>query len=126
MGLIFNWESTEQLPRNSSPYGLVGYANSNFAEDPEDWKSVMSYFFFLNGTVVSWSSKKQKTVSISTTEAEYIALGYAARKANWIRRFFNKIKLEGIENVTLYGNNKMSITLTKNAKSQHRTKHINI
>ena len=67
------------------PYGLIGYADSNFAGDPEDQKSVMGNSFFLNGAVVSWSSKKQRTVSTSTTESEYIALGHAAKEAVWIR-----------------------------------------
>ena len=58
MGLIFGQESAERLPRDPSPYGLVGYVESNFAGCPEDRKSVMGYCFFLNGAVVSWSSKK--------------------------------------------------------------------
>ena len=86
----------------------------------------MGYCFFLNGAVVSWSSKKQRTVSTSTTEAEYIALGHAAREAVWIRTFINKMKLEAVKDITLYGDNKMSIALTKNAESQHRTKHIDV
>ena len=126
MGLIFGRESAERSPRDPSPYGLVGYADSNFAGDPEDRKSVMGYCFFLNGAVVSWSSKKQRTVPTSTTEAEYIALGHAAREAVWIRRFINEMKLEVIEDLTLYGDNEMSIALTKNAESQHRTKHIDV
>ena len=126
MGLTFGQESGERPPRDPLPYGLVGYADSNFAGDPEDRKSVMGYCFFLNGAVVSWSSKKQRTVSTSTTEAEYIALGHAAREAVWIRRFINEMNLEAVENLTLYGDNEMSIALTKNAESQHQTKHIDV
>lgn len=80
------------------------------------------------GAVVSWSSKKQRTVSTSTTEAEYIALGHASREAVWIRRFINEMDLEAgvVDSVTLHGDNEMSIALTKNAESQHRTKHIDV
>ena len=124
MGLIFSRESAERLPRDPLPYGLIGYADNNFAGDPEDWKSVMGYRFFLNRAVVSWSSKKQRTGSTSTTEAEYIALRHAAREAVWIRRFINEMKLKAIEDLTLHGDNEISIALTKNAESQHRTKHI--
>lgn len=126
MGLVFGRESNNRLPRNPPPYGLTGYADSNFAEDPEDRKSVMGHCFFLNGAVVSWSIKKQRTVSTLTTEAEYIALGHVAREAVWIRRFINEMELKTVEGVTLHGDNEMSIALTKNAESQHRTKHIDV
>lgn len=86
----------------------------------------MGNCFFLNGSVVSWSSKKQSTVSTSTTEAEYIALGHAAREAVWIRRFINELGQETVEEVILHGDNEVNIALTRNAESQHRTKHIDV
>ena len=55
----------------------LSYADSNFTEDISERKSTMGYCFFL---VISWCSKKQCTVSTSTTEAEYIAIGHAARQ----------------------------------------------
>ena len=58
MGLIFSRESTEWLPKDPLSYGLIGYANNNFAKDPEYWELFMGYYFFLNGAVVFWSSKK--------------------------------------------------------------------
>ena len=116
----------EQLAKDSSSYGLISYADNNFAKDSKDPKSVMGYCFFLNRAVVSWSSKKQRTVSTSTTKAKYIALSHAAKKAVWIKRFINERKLKAIEDVTLYNDNEMSITLTKNAESQYQTKHINV
>lgn len=53
MGLIFGWKSVEWLPKDLLLYRLIGYINSNFAEDPKDWKSVMAYCLFLNRTVIS-------------------------------------------------------------------------
>lgn len=117
MELIFGQELVERLPRDLSSYGLVGYADSNFARDLGDWKSVIGYYFFPNRAIVSWSSKKQRTVSTSTTEAEYITLSHVAKEAVWIRRFINEIKLRVLGDVTLYDNNKMSIVLIKNAES---------
>lgn len=84
MRLVFGRELSNRLPRDPPPYGLIGFADSNFAGDPGDYKSVIGHYFFLNGAVVSWYSKKQRTVSISMTEAEYIALGHAVREAVWI------------------------------------------
>lgn len=126
LGLVYGRRPNSQQPRDPPPYGLIGYADSNFARDPEDHKSVMGYCFFLNGAVVSWSSKKQRTVSTSITEVEYITLGHAAREAVWIRRFVNKLEIKVTEKITLHGDNKMSIALTKNAESQRRTKHIDV
>ncbi len=126
MGLIFDRESNNRLPRDPPPYGLISFADSNFAGDTEDQSSVMSYCFFVNGEVVFWYSKKQKTVSTSTTEAKYIALEYTIREAVWIRRFINEMKLEVMEGFTLQSDNEISIALTKNAKSQHCTKHIDV
>lgn len=77
-----------------APFGLIVYADSNIAGDPEDRKSAMGYCFFI-GALASWSSKKQRTVLISTTEAEYIALGHASREGVWIRRFLNEVALIG-------------------------------
>ena len=76
LGLIYG----QTTARDPLPYGLIGYADSKFARDPEDHKSVMGYCFFLNRAVVLWRSKKQQTISTSTTEAKYIAPGYTARE----------------------------------------------
>lgn len=81
LGLVYGRTSNERSPTLPPLYGLIGYADSNFVGNPEDQKSVMGNCFFLNGAVVLWSSKKQQTVSTSTTEAKYIALGHAAKKA---------------------------------------------
>lgn len=126
MGLVFGQELSNRLPRDPPPYGLIGFADSNFAGDLGDRKSVMGYCFFLNEAVVSWCSKKQRTVSTLTTEAEYIALGHAVREVVWIRQFINEMRLEVVESITLHGDNEMSIALTRNAESQHQTKHIDV
>lgn len=62
---------------------------------------------------------------MSTTEAEYIAIGPAARDGVWIKRFINELMLE-ITRLSLKGNNKVSFNLTKNPKSKHQTKHIDV
>lgn len=68
------------LPILPAFYRLIRYGDSNFARDPKDKKSVIEYYFFLNDTIVLWSSKKQRTILTLMTEVEYIAIGYAARE----------------------------------------------
>lgn len=131
LGLIYGGhlkdEGETKAPITPSPFGLIGYGDSSYAGDPEDRKIVIGYCYFINGAVVSWCSKKQKTVSTSTTEAEYIALGHPAREAIWLRRFINELQVsEPINHITLHGDNETSIMLTKNAESQHRTKRIDV
>lgn len=126
MRLIFGQASIKQLPRDSPPYGLVSYADSNFAKDLEDLQLVMSYCFFINKAVISWNSKKQRTVSTSMTEVEYIVLRYIAKAAIRIKKFINNIELEAVVDLILYENNEMSTALIKNTESQYCTKHINV
>lgn len=118
---------TRVVGHDAYKYGLVGCADSNYAGDPEDRKSVMGYCFFFNGALATWSSKKQITVSTSTTEAEYIALGHGAREAVWLRRLVNELMPQDpITKITLLSDNESSIPLIMNAKSQNCTKYIDI
>src|ERR1700744_1821313 len=71
--------------RDEKSVGLVGYADSDYASDPVDGKSISGYVFKVFGCTVSWLSRKQQTVSLSSTEAEYIALTHAACEAIWLR-----------------------------------------
>ncbi len=128
LGLVYGSQPQSETPAASSPFRLIGYRDISHSGDTEDRKSVMDYCYFFNGAVVSSCSKKQRTISTSTTEAEYIALGHGARKTIWLRRFLNELQIvaQPIASVTFYGDNETSITLTKNAESQHRTKHIDV
>lgn len=65
-------------------------------------------------------------VSILTTQTKYIALEYASRGTIWILWFINKLRLDTIRDLTLFGNNEMNIALTKNAEIQYYIKHIDI
>lgn len=99
-------------------YGLVSYANSNYAHDPKDRNSMIGHYFFINGVVISWCSKKQQTVLTSTIKVKYIALGHVARESIWIRHFLTKLEfIEPITTYILHGDNEKSIILTKNTES---------
>lgn len=104
-----------------------GYADADFATD-QSRKSVSGYVFLLAGGPISWSSKLQRSVTTSTTEAEYVALSYAAKEAVYVRRFLSQIGYENSESkaLTLYGDNKGAIALAKNPEFHARTKHIDV
>lgn len=108
-------------------YELVGYTDSNYTGNFENWKSIMGYCFFINWTVVSWWNTKQRTISTFNTKAKYIVLSYLIQENIWNRHFLKKLKIaKSINACILNGNNKTSIILTKNAKSQACTKHIDV
>ena len=63
---------------------VVGYADSSYVSDLQDKKSITGYCFFLGRAIVTWCSKRQRTVSTSTSEAEYVAVSQGAREGVWI------------------------------------------
>lgn len=64
----------------------VGYSDADWAGDTSDRKSTSGYIFMLSGGLISWSSKKQKCVALSTAEAEYVALSGAAQECLWLKQ----------------------------------------
>lgn len=116
-----------KIPASLLPFDLIGYANSNYANNLEDKKLIIGYCFFLYGVIIFQYNKKQYIISTPITKAEYIALGYTAYNSIQIRRFFNMVNVTNfIDAYIFYIDNKTSIILTKNAKSQVKTKHIDI
>ncbi|XP_048267037.1 secreted RxLR effector protein 161-like [Bombus terrestris] len=69
---------------------LTGYTDSDWGGDIVDRKSRTGFIFKLSNSAISWESRKQKSVAISSTEAEYMALTEATREAVYLRRFLNK------------------------------------
>lgn len=65
---------------------IIGYTDVDWAGDIEKRKSTSGFIFLLGNGVVSWSSKKQASVTLSTTEAEYVALSQATREAIWLQK----------------------------------------
>ncbi len=65
---------------------MVGYSDSDWAGDPDDRHSTTGNVFLMAGGAVSWLSKKQSIVALSTSEAEYVALSLATQEAVWLRK----------------------------------------
>lgn len=111
---------------------LTGYTDSDWAGDVTDRKSTSGYVFNLHGAAISWKSKKQTFVALSSTEAEYIGCSEAAREAVWIRRLYEdltsreRIPEEQIHPQLIYADNQGAIKISENSKICDRTKHIEI
>lgn len=72
---------------------LVGYSDSDWAGDHTDRKSTFGFVFMLNGGTISYVSKKQPVVALSSTEAEYVAWSLVAREATWLRLLLTELGL---------------------------------
>ena len=70
---------------------IEGYSDSDWAGDKDSRKSTSGFIFMLNGGPISWCSKRQLTVALSSTEAEYIALTLAAKEATWLRLLLTEL-----------------------------------
>ena len=105
---------------------LTCYSNSDWGGDIDDKKSTLEYAFDIGSGVVSWSSKKQPIVSLSSTEAEYKALCNATFEVVWLRRILEDIGNKQINPTILKCNNQSTVKLVHNPIYHARTKHIEI
>ncbi|KAK0608154.1 hypothetical protein LWI29_026328 [Acer saccharum] len=105
---------------------------SRFMTSPKKshWEAGKRILRYVVGTInhgaVSWSSKKQPVVALSTTEAEYIALCAAGCQTLWLRWMLKELKCFQEEGTVLYCDNNSAIALSKNPVFHGRSKHIRI
>ena len=93
---------------------LVGYCNSNWGGSINDSKSTSGYVFNIGSGSISWSSRKQPIVTLSTAESEYVALASAACQAPWLKWVLEELKYQQTEVPTLFCDNSSAISLAKN------------
>ena len=93
-----------------------------------DRKSITGYGFELtpNGPLISWKSKKQQTVALSTCEAEYMSLASAAQEGKFLKSLITDMMGTDVNNFVLYCDNQGSLALAKNPVQHQRSKHIDI
>jgi hypothetical protein len=106
---------------------LLAYVDADYANDSIDYKSITSYLIFFGKTLISWTSKKQKSVTLSTTEAEFIALTDVARELLWIQPIYQFLGFSNIQGATIILEDNMPvINLALNQQTKGRTKHFNV
>ncbi|KAM7516529.1 hypothetical protein LguiA_006112 [Lonicera macranthoides] len=105
---------------------LIGFTDSDWAGSLDDRKSTSGFVFCLGSNVISWSSKNQKTIALSSAEAEYIAATDAACEAIWLRRILTDLQQEQKEATIIYCDNMSTISMTKNPVFHNRSKHIEL
>lgn len=105
---------------------LVAYTDSDYAGDLDDRKSTSGYVFLLSSGAISWLSKKQPIVTLSTTEAEFVAAVGCASKTVWLRRITAKLGCVHDKGTVVYCDNSSTIKLSKNSVMDGRSRHIDV
>uniref|UniRef100_A0A0A9CKP0 Reverse transcriptase Ty1/copia-type domain-containing protein n=1 Tax=Arundo donax TaxID=35708 RepID=A0A0A9CKP0_ARUDO len=111
-------------PKGSS-FDLIGYSDADYAGCKVDRKSTSGTCQFLGRSLVSWSSKKQNSVALSTAEAEYIAAGSCCAQLLWMKQTLRDYGCE-MSKIPLLCDNESAIKIANNPVQHSRTKHIDI
>ena len=106
----------------------IGFSDADWAGDIDDRKSTSGYLFQVGGASISWKSKKQSCVALSTAEAEYMSLTLAAQEAIWLNRLLAELQFqkEPSKPALIYEDNQSAICMAKNPQFHGRSKHIAI
>lgn len=106
-------------------YGLICYADADWASNPIDRKSTTGIVVKLAGAPVYWKSAKQKTIALSSTEAEYMAASDACRQISWLKNLFEELGYN-IRSIPLIMDNQAAIYMASNPAQEQRTKHMDV
>ncbi|KAK9750670.1 hypothetical protein RND81_02G212500 [Saponaria officinalis] len=105
---------------------LFGFCDSDYAGDLDDRKSTSGYAFMLGSATISWCSKKQPIVTLSTTEAEFVAAATCASQALWLRNILEELQFKQKYSTKLFCDNSSAIKLSKNPGFHGKCKHIDV
>ena len=114
------------LYKNDGSTEFIGYSDADWGGDIEDHKSTSGYSFHLSGGSISWSSRKESCVALSTAEAEYMALASATQEAVWLRGLAADMQVDSKGPMVIYEDNQSAIAMSKNPQFHGRAKHIDI
>eukprot|EP00252_Welwitschia_mirabilis_P023557 TRINITY_DN6690_c0_g1_i1.p1 TRINITY_DN6690_c0_g1~~TRINITY_DN6690_c0_g1_i1.p1 ORF type:complete len:279 (+),score=32.87 TRINITY_DN6690_c0_g1_i1:80-838(+) len=104
---------------------LTGYSDVDWAGCVDDRKSTSGACFYVGNCLVSWSSRKQTTTSLSTAEAEYIAAGSSCTQLLWMKQMMTDFGVN-FDKIKILCDNTSAINISKNPVQHSRTKHIDI
>jgi hypothetical protein len=109
------------------PRQLYGYTDSDYANDPEDRKSITGYILYYNDSPIAWSSTKQPCITLSSTEAELVAASAATQELIWLRSILVDFVDTPVPALQLYVDNQGAVELaTNNRRIGSKSKHIDM
>ena len=122
--------------KNSMDYGLtysrdadltpLAYVDADYGGCRETRRSTSGYVFTMAGGAVTWSSKRQATVALSTVEAEYVAMSRCAQQLIWMQTWLDEVEIAHTTPGVIRGDSRGAIALAKTTKDHGKVKHIDI
>jgi hypothetical protein len=109
----------------ASTTGFVAYSDTDWAGDHETRRSTSGYAIFLGDGIVSWLSRRQRKITLSSTEAEYVGMTKVAKQLSWIRNLLSELNFK-LPAVPLLVDNQGAMFLASNPAQEGHTKHIEI
>jgi hypothetical protein len=105
---------------------LVAYTDADWAGDRDSRKSTSGYFTLVGGNLVTWKSKKQKVVALSSAEAEFRGVAKGITEILWLKKLLSELDFPPTETCKLFCDNKVAISISENPVQHDRTKHVEI
>ncbi|XP_042041415.1 uncharacterized mitochondrial protein AtMg00810-like [Salvia splendens] len=96
---------------------IHGFTDADWAGNPNDRKSTAGYFTFIGGNLVTWRSKKQKVVALSSAEAEFRGIKSGLTELLWLRRIMKELGLDSSKTCKLFCDNKAAISISENPEN---------
>lgn len=115
-GLVYNGKSSE----------ILGFCDADWASDIDSRRSTTGYVFVHQGAAISWGTRRQRTIALSTTEAEFMAIVAAIQESIWLKRLEKEVVADAEKSMVLYCDNKSAIHIATNNSFSSRTKHVDI
>jgi hypothetical protein len=122
--------------KNTIDYGLTysrdcdlsphAFVDADYGGCKDTRRSTSGYVFIMAGGPVTWSSKRQATVALSTVEAEYVAMSRCAQQMVWMHSWLGEVEIDCTLPGVIKGDNRGAIALSKNTKDHGKVKHIDI
>jgi hypothetical protein len=116
-----------RLAYKGQPQKLKGFTDADWGGCRDTRRSTAGYLFNIGSGAISWQSKRQGVVALSTCEAEFLGQTQATKEAVWLRRLLNELNMnQGMNATIICGDNQGAIALSSNPQYHSRTKHMEI